>query len=47
MQLHPLAKIFWAKLIRFGQTWLDLGKIETKFGRRRSEIWAKSKSCIL
>jgi len=30
MQTHPLAKSFWAKLVRFGQIWLDL-----------SEIWSK------
>jgi len=30
MQPHPLAKNFWAKLIRFGQIWLDLGKIKAK-----------------
>jgi len=27
-----LATFFWIKLIRFGQIWLDLGKIEAKFG---------------
>jgi len=27
MQPHPLPKFFGAKLIRFGQIWLDLGKI--------------------
>jgi len=23
----PLAKLFWTKLVRFGQIWLDLGEI--------------------
>jgi len=26
MQLHHLAKIYWAKLVGFEQIWLDLGK---------------------
>jgi len=30
MQAQILAKLFWAKLVTFGQLWLDLG-----------EIWAK------
>jgi len=41
MQSHPLAKIILAKLIRFGQIWLDwaklmqyLGKTEAKFGHK-------------
>jgi len=36
IQLHRLATIFGAKLIRFGQIWLDFGKIWAKvmrFGR--------------
>jgi len=28
MQPHPLANFIWAKLIRFGQIWLDLSKIK-------------------
>jgi len=28
---YPLAKFSWAKLIGFGQIWLDLGKIKTIF----------------
>jgi len=31
MQPHPLATFLWAKLVRFGQVWLDLGKIKAKF----------------
>jgi len=27
MQPHPLAEILSAKLVRFGQNWLDLGEI--------------------
>jgi len=30
-------KIFWAKLIRFRQSWLDLAEIWAKLGK----IWAK------
>jgi len=30
MQAHLLKKNFWAKLVKFGQIWLDMG-----------EIWAK------
>jgi len=30
---HPLARAFWAKLIRFGQFLLDLGKIWVKLIR--------------
>jgi len=41
MQPHPLAKIFWANLGRFGQIWLDLGKIKAKFGQNWGEILAK------
>jgi len=39
----------WGKLIRFGQIWLDLGKIEAKFGGNLLDldkfgwIWAKLK----
>jgi len=39
-----LVKVFGKKLDRLGQIWLDLGKIETKFGQK--VIWAKSKSCM-
>jgi len=42
MQPHSLAKLFWSKLIRFGQIWLDLGKIKAKFGQNWSKMWAKS-----
>jgi len=31
MPPHPLAKICWAKLIRFYQIWLDLGEINAVF----------------
>jgi len=49
MLLHPIVKNFWAKLIRFGQIWLDKiwEKTETKFGQKRLDfgkfdwIWAK------
>jgi len=41
MQTHPPAKLFSTKLIRFGQIWLDLGKIKAKFGQNRGEIWTK------
>jgi len=30
MQLQLLAEVFWAKLIRLGQIWLDLDKIGVK-----------------
>jgi len=38
---HPLEKYFCAKLIRFEQIWLDLGKIQAKFGENGGKIWAK------
>jgi len=31
--LHPIAKVFSAKLIKFGQIWLDLGEIWAKLRR--------------
>jgi len=37
MQPHPLTKMFWAKLVRFGQIWSDLGEI----GQNYDEIWTK------
>jgi len=37
MLRHPLAKFVWAKLVRFGQIWLDLGKLRQNCG----EIWTK------
>jgi len=33
MQQHPLVKKFEARLIRFGQIWLDLGEILAKLRR--------------
>jgi len=33
MQPWALAKLFWAKLVRFGQILLNLGKIKGKFGK--------------
>jgi len=44
----PLPKIFWAKLIGFGQIWLNLGEIWAKVitFSQFDLIWAKSKSCI-
>jgi len=33
-QPHPLVKLFLEKLIKFGKIWLDLGKIEAKFGQK-------------
>jgi len=33
MQLHPVAKIIWAKLVRFGQICLHLGEIWAKLRR--------------
>jgi len=36
VQLHPLVKSFWTKLIRFGQNWLDLGKIKGKFWQNQN-----------
>jgi len=33
MQPHPLAKFFVAKLIRFEQIWLDLGRFEQNLGK--------------
>jgi len=38
IQPHPLAKMFWAKLVKFGQIWLDLGEIQAKLWRN----WGKS-----
>jgi len=35
------SKIFWVKLIRFWEIWLDSGTIVAKFGQSQSEIWAK------
>jgi len=42
MQPHPLAKMFWAKLIGFGQIWLDFSKIEEELRRnlgKSDKIW--------
>jgi len=33
MQSHLLVRIFWAKLIRFGQICLDLSKIKRNLGK--------------
>jgi len=33
MQQHPLVKLLCEMLVRFGQIWLDLGKIKAKFGK--------------
>jgi len=41
MQPHFLATFFWGiKLVRFGQIWLDMGKI--KFGNIEVKFWAKA-----
>jgi len=32
-------KFFWVKFIRFRQFWLDLGKIEAKFGKIEAKLW--------
>jgi len=36
MQPHTLAEIFWTKLVRFGQIWLDLGEIHANLRRNLS-----------
>jgi len=33
MQPHPVAKIFWAKLVRFGQIWLNWAKLKRNLGK--------------
>jgi len=38
---HPLANFFLAKGVRFGQIWLDLGKIWAKIRRNLGKIEAK------
>jgi len=38
MRPHPLAKIFWAKSVRFGR---NLSKITVTFRQNCGEIWAK------
>jgi len=38
MQLHPLAKILFLKLIRFEKVGLDLSKTEAKFGQKRLDL---------
>jgi len=37
MEPYPLAYIYWAKLIRFEQIWLDLGEIWANMDK----IWTK------
>jgi len=34
LRMHPLAKFVWTKLIRLGQIWLDVGKIEAKIRQK-------------
>jgi len=36
-----LATFFWEKLVRFGQIWLDLGKIKAKFGKIEAKFGQK------
>jgi len=31
---HPLAKLFWVTLVRFGKILLNLGKIKAKYGQK-------------
>jgi len=40
-QTLPLEKIYGAKLIRFGQIWLDFGEISLDFG----QIWTTANFC--
>jgi len=35
---HISSKIVWTKLVRLGQIWLNLGKIEAKFGQKRLDL---------
>jgi len=37
----PSKTIFWRKLIKFGQVWLDLCEMKVKFGKIWGKIWEK------
>jgi len=41
IQPYLLAIIFFRKLVKFGQFWLDLCEIKVKFGKIWCKIWAK------
>jgi len=41
VRLHPVANSFWAKLVRFGKVWLDLGENDAKLRRNLGKTKAK------